>query len=321
MKLSNFFVSIVFFCLFTVSATAGELKKISFLPMWSPQAQSAAYYLAKEKGIYEKYGLDVKILTDKQKRDVPEILGKGEAHFGIMNLLTAINENANGMKFVNIAQIFQKSSLEFVVRKEAGINSLTDFNGKKIAVWKTLYKEQINGFLKKYNIEATIYPVNNGVDLFFKKAVEICAVMHYNEYNTLINYGINPEELKVFKLSKLGMDFPEDGIYCTSDTYKNDPMLCKAFVDASIEGWEYALKNPAEALNVIKKIGLNTTIHSNKAHMEWMMACMQTIIISGKDIPMGHLQASDYENALNFILPDNNNEPKVTYGEFYRGTR
>ncbi len=37
-------------------------KRVSFVPQWIPQAQFAGYYVAREKGFYEKYGLEVNIL-------------------------------------------------------------------------------------------------------------------------------------------------------------------------------------------------------------------------------------------------------------------
>lgn len=35
------------------------LKNVNFLTVWLPQPQFAGYYMAKEKGIYEKYCLEV----------------------------------------------------------------------------------------------------------------------------------------------------------------------------------------------------------------------------------------------------------------------
>ena len=46
---------------FTMSALCAEpaLKDASFIPQWSPQAQFAGYYVAFEKGIYRKYGINL----------------------------------------------------------------------------------------------------------------------------------------------------------------------------------------------------------------------------------------------------------------------
>ncbi len=48
-----------------VSALCAEpaLKDMSFIPQWTPQAQFAGYYVAFEKGIYRKYGINLAIKT------------------------------------------------------------------------------------------------------------------------------------------------------------------------------------------------------------------------------------------------------------------
>ena len=94
-------------------------------------------------------------------------------------------------------------------------------------MWRTILSELTIGFLNKNNIKAEVIPINEGINLFLKDAVDICAVMHYNEYNSLYNYGIDTDELSAFYFKDSGMNFPEDGIYCMEKTLKNDPELCK----------------------------------------------------------------------------------------------
>lgn len=297
---------------------AGELKKINFMPMWLPQPQFAGFYMAQKKGIYEKYGLDVTILDRGYNEDVLTGLVQGKSDFGIMNLLTAIEKRASGEDVVNIGQVFQRGSIEFVARKTSGINTPQDFNGKKIAVWRTVLRAQTLGFIKTRNIRAEIYSVNEGIRFFLKRAVDIIPVMHYNEYNTLINHGIDPGELTLFPLKDFDMDFPEDGIYCLARTYQADPMLARRFVKASMEGWKYALAHPEEAIDFIRKLRLQENLIANPVHLQWMMDAMPEMIrpkTSGS--PDGHLAKSDFDKALAFLFKTQTISRKVSYDEFY----
>ncbi|HEY8220027.1 MAG TPA: ABC transporter substrate-binding protein, partial [Methylobacter sp.] len=45
-----------------LGAAETPLKSASLMPMWSPQAQFAGYYVALDKGIYARHGIDLKIL-------------------------------------------------------------------------------------------------------------------------------------------------------------------------------------------------------------------------------------------------------------------
>lgn len=297
---------------------AGEPQKISFMPMWLPQPQFAGYYMAREKGIYEKYGLDVTILERGYNEDVRTALEQGDCDFGVMNLLTAIEKRALGEDIVNVGQVFQRSAIEFVARKTSGIKSPQDFNGRKIAVWRTVLRAQTLGFLKIRNIKAEVYSVDEGISFFLKRAVDIIPVMHYNEYHTLINHGIDHDELTLFRLKDFDMDFPEDGIYCLARTYQADPGLARRFVKASMEGWAYAVAHPNEAIELIRKIRLKAKLITNPPHLKWMMDAMPGMI-RAKDSGSqdGELSRSDFNKAVDFLLKTQKISRKVSYDVFY----
>ena len=297
---------------------AGEFKNVNFIPMWLPQPQFAGYYMAKEMGIYERYGLDVTILDRGYDKDVLTSLKQGESDFGIMNLLTAIQKKSAGEDIVNVGQIFQKSAIEFVARKSSGIKSPRDFNGRKIALWRTVLRAQTLGFLKTRNIQAEVYSVDEGISFFLKRAVDIIPVMHYNEYNTLINHGIDPDELTLFRLRDFDMNFPEDGIYCLTRTYQDNPDLGRRFVAASMEGWDYAVAHPEEAIALIEKIRLKKNLITNPPHLKWMMEAMQGMIRPREDgVSEGHLARSDFEKAVDFLVKTQKIPRKVSYNVFY----
>ncbi|HBY02734.1 MAG TPA: ABC transporter substrate-binding protein, partial [Rikenellaceae bacterium] len=297
------------------------LKKVNFLPLWVPQPQFAGYYMAKDKKIYEKYGLDVNIISGGFSKDVPAYLKEGKAHFGIMYLSSALRERAKGTELVNVGQIFQRSEIMFVTKKSSGIKTIHDFRGKKIAVWRTVLVELTSGFLKKHNISAEVININEGVNIFLKDAVDICAVMYYNEYNSLINFGIDSNELNVFYFRDFGMDFPEDGIYCMEQTYKDDPDLCEKFVKASLEGWSYALLHPDETLKVLRAYQKIGTFRDNLSHSKWMLNSMKDLIQPlGKNVISGELLESDYINTAKFLRKNKFIDTIPEFNDFFRGT-
>ena len=299
-----------------------ELKRVTFLPMWVPQSQFAGYYMAKEKGIYEKHGLDVTILTGGDSHDVKASLKNGEATFGTMFLYTGVMERAKGTKLVNIGQIFQRSAIMFVAKKQSGVQTLQDFNGKKIGVWRTVERELTAGFLNKHHVKAEIIPFNNAINIFLEGAVDITVMMNYNEYKRMINAGINPDEVTTFRFSDFGMDFPEDGIYCMQGTFDRDPKLCREFVNASIEGWAYALANTDETLAVINRLKADAKISSNRSHSLWMLNQMKDMIHpAGKSTREGTLLKSDFESLTSFLYENAFITTKPLYEDFYKDIR
>ena len=73
------------FFIFASPASAAHLQKVTFLPQWFPQAQFAGYYTAKEKGIYEKYGLDVTILRGGPEMPSDTMLSGRKTMFATMS--------------------------------------------------------------------------------------------------------------------------------------------------------------------------------------------------------------------------------------------
>lgn len=313
---------LIIFASFRICFCEVALKNVNFLPVWVPQPQFAGYYMAKEKGIYQKYGLNVNIINGCHKNDANKLLLNGDVDIAIMFLTSAINHRIQGADIVNIAQIFQKSGILFVTRKSSGIDSISDFKGKRIAIWRTVFNETTDGFLKENGIDNIIYRINGGVNLFLKGAIDVCVVMEYNELNTLYNHGMDPEELNIFDLNRYGFGFLEDGLYMTGDRYKNDPEMASAFVKASIEGWMYALENMDETIEVMLRLQKAANVISNRVHTEWMLKSTFKMIFPEKKLTEpGILDKNDFMNALEFMTQYLNTTNKIDYLDFFKGVR
>ncbi len=278
----KFFPRVVcaFLMVFAMMANANadqDLKSVTFVPQWIPQAQFAGYYVAFEKGFYKKNGLEVNILRGGPERPSAEWVRKGAADFATMFLSTAIVERAKGTRLVNIAQIVSKSSQVLVAKKSSGISSLQDMNGKKVGLWGAELSLMPTALFRKYGLKVTVIPQSSTVNLFLRGGVDVVSAMWYNEYHAILDAGVEPEELTVFHLSDFG-PFPEDGIYCLESTFKKDPQTCCRFVKVSLEGWKYAFEHEEEALDIVMKYVNEARIATNRQHQKWMLEHMREVI-------------------------------------------
>ncbi len=271
-------ISLLIIILFTsISVSSQQLTKIRFLPHWLPQAQFSGYYVAKEMGIYKKYGLEVEILSGGPGCPAATELENGNCDVASMFLSGAIQAYGEGSKFVDICQLSQRSALIFIAKKEKGISKPEDFNGKKIGIWRSDFRELPIAFLKKYNIEATIVPIESTVNAFYYDVIDIMCVMWYNEYHTILNYGINPDELSIFSLFDHDLNFPEDGIFCKEEFYNNNKKVCENFAKATLEGWNYAFEHENETIELVMKYLKKANISSNVTHQKWMFERMKDV--------------------------------------------
>jgi NitT/TauT family transport system substrate-binding protein len=302
-----------------VELRAAELTKVSLIPQWEPQAQFAGYYVAHDKGFYEAQGLDVEILRGGPSRPSAEMLAKEKADFGTMFLSTGIEARANGTPLVNIAQIVRKSTFLLLARKSSGIFTPRDMEGKRMGMWGDELRLQPKAFIKKYGIHVKVVPQSYTVNLFLRGGVDIASAMLYNEYDTIINSGVDPSDLIVFNLADYGVNFPEDGIYCLEKTLTNDPLTCHKFVKASIQGWAYVFDHPKESLDIVMKYVNEANIATNRSHQKWMLEHMKDAIYpSGKGDNSGELSEAEYMNVARELEANGLISATPSYSDFFR---
>jgi NitT/TauT family transport system substrate-binding protein len=288
-------------------AVAAEqtLQKASFIPLWSPQAQFAGYYTALDKGIYRKHGIDLNIMSGGPNSPTFEYLRNGKADFAVLWLTAAIQERAGGVKLINLAQVIQQSSMMMVAKKSSGITSPADMNGRKVGLWGGPLAIPPHAFFRKYGVQVREIPQSYTVNLFLRGGIDVASAMWYNEYHTILNAGLDPDELSVFLLKDHGIDLPEDGLYALEKTVRKDPALAKEFAQASLEGWNYAFAHPDEALDVVIKYMRAAKIPANRTHQKWMLERMRDLIKpqAGQG-GIGLLKQSDYEATGQILLKD-----------------
>lgn len=316
------FLLISSFLAFSHAAAQPPLKKASLLPQWIPQAQFAGYLVAKEKGFYRDAGIDLMLMQGGPGKDPFLMLAAGEATFCTGWLSTAIAKRAAGIPLVNLAQVVQRSALLLVATKNRGIRELDDLNGRTLGYWVGEFYVPASVFFRKHNLKVKVIPNYTSITMFTRRAVDAVGAMWYNEYHSILNSGYDPDELTVFRLGDLGVDFPEDGLYCTEATFKADPDMCAAFVRASLQGWLYAFDSQAEAVDIVMKYANAANTGTNRAHQSWMLARMKDLILpEGHGTTVGRLDRKDYLTVgealkslfLVFDLP--------AYEAFYRGEK
>lgn len=275
----------------------------TMLPLWSPQAQFAGYYMALEKGFYLEHGIDMTILRGGPACSGCDFLQNGRADFAVLWLTTAIRQHGRGLGLVHAGQIVPRSAMMLVSKKSRGIRKPSDMNGKKVSLWGGDLAIPPRAFFWKYGLHVKEVTQSYTVNLFLRDGVDVASAMWYNEYHTILNTGINPDELNIFPMSDYGLNFPEDGIYMLESTYKDNPGLAAACTRASLEGWRYAFDHPEETLDIVITHMRDANICANRTHQKWMLSRMRDLIMPVLDADDGGLlKRSDFDSVSLFLL-------------------
>ena len=288
------------------SAQAAE--KVTIQLKWVTQAQFAGYYVAQDKGYYQAAGLDVTIKPGGPDIAPPQVIAGGGADVVIDWMPSALASREKGVALVNIAQIFKKSGMMLTCRNDSGIKSPADFRGKTLGVWFYGNEYPFLSWMSKLGIPTTggsngvtVLKQGFNVDPILQKQAECVSTMTYNEYWQIVDAGLNPSELTVYKYEEQGVATLEDGLYVMEDNLNDAAFVSKMgrFLKASIKGWKYAGDHPDEAADIV--LENDDTGAQTEKHQRRMMREINKLV-ANQPQGVGYLVPGDYERTVDVLM-------------------
>jgi NitT/TauT family transport system substrate-binding protein len=279
---------------------------VKMVLQWEHQSQFAGYYMALEKGFYDEENLAVTLVPGGADVHPLTLVQEGKAEFCSAMLSSALTQS-DPQKLTLVQQIINRSNLTLVAWKTGReenccIETPTDLEGKTITVWED-FRTPYQRFFIRQAIQPEIIPQYYSVSLFLARGSDACCAMRYNEYHLIQQLGISTDELTVFDLFNLGINLPEDGIYCRKEFYSDAPETCERFSRASMRGWQYAKDHPQETLDVVMRYIQEAKIPTNRPHMEWMLTTVLNSIFpeNKTDWVPGKLSNTHYQSTLKLL--------------------
>jgi len=297
------------------SAQAAE--KVTIQLKWVTQAQFAGYYVAQDKGYYQAEGLDVTIKPGGPDIATPQVIAGGGADVIVDWMPSALASREKGVALVNIAQIFKKSGMMLTCRKDSGIKSPSDFRGKTLGVWFYGNEYPFLSWMSKLGIPTTggsngvkVLKQGFNVDPILQKQAECVSTMTYNEYWQIVDAGLSPSELVVYKYEDQGVSTLEDGLYVMENKLKNKAFVSKMarFLKASIKGWKYAGDHPDEAADIV--LENDDTGAQTEKHQRRMMREISKLV-GNQPQGIGYLIPADYRRTVD-VLMSSDSDPVIS---------
>lgn len=297
----------------------GQGKKLVFSAHWLPQAQFAGFYVAKDQGFYKEAGLNVEIIHPPASIPATEFLKNGKADIISLFLTTAINNRQQGLDLISIGQLSQHSAILFVSLKKNGIHELSGFNGKRIGVWSSGYDEVPKAMTAKNQLSVEWVPLLSTVNLLLAGGIDIMTVMYYNEYNQIYLTGVDVDEMNTFFMSDYGFDVPEDGLYVLRQTALSRNKDLRAFMEATLRGWQYASQNKEYTLDLVIRVMRQERIPANKSHQKWMLdKVLEMQDLKGKSLQPTELDRVDFQQAIDIMRNHYKLPFNIEYDDFFR---
>ncbi len=298
--------AIALVCGFALAGPALALDQLTLQLKWVEQAQFAGYYVAAAKGFYKAEGLDVTIKPGGPDVNPDQVLAGGGADVVVDWMPSALAAREKGLDIVNIAQVFQHSGMELTCRADSGVKTPADFKGKTLGVWFSGNEYPFLSWMAKLGFttsgdhpDITVLKQGFNVDPLLQKQAACISTMTYNEYWQLIEAGMKPSQLVVFKYQSQGVATLEDGLYVKGTSLSNPAMVDRLarFLKASAQGWDYADTHQAEAVKIL--LAADTSGVLSAQHQTTMMREVAKLIPGG---PWGYLQPDAYNQTVTELL-------------------
>ncbi|WP_025683995.1 ABC transporter substrate-binding protein [Paenibacillus maysiensis] len=228
---------------------SGGLTAVTQVTNWFAQAEHGGLYAAKEQGYYKEAGLDMTIQGGGPQVSPTQIVASGKAQFGLTTADQLLVAREQGIPLVAIATIFQKSPQGLMVHANQNISSLADLNNRTVYVGAgSVFWDYVKSKYQLDNVKEMAY--TGSLAPFIPD--ETAAIQGYV---TSEPYEMKKQnvDVKFLLLADAGYN-PYSNVLFTTEQYIQDhPDLVRAYVEASMKGWNYYKTNYDSVNDVILK--------------------------------------------------------------------
>mgnify|MGYP001999735337 CR=1 FL=1 len=255
--------------MFAGCATNNEtVEDIVFMAGYKPQANLpfVGVYVADKNGYFEQQGLNVDIKHASSGEHV-KLLLSGDVQFSTADAGSVLKQiSSSGAPLTSVALIGQRGQQGYIALEDSNINSLKDWEGKTFGYKISIPSDYIAMIESESVIRKNIKEVSVGFDprILIEGKVDILAVFKSNEPDTIrsMGHGVTLWDPYDYGVPTLGLTY-----ITTHDYADENPELVKRFLKATLKGIEFAIQNPALAIDIVLEYAPDST----SEHQEFML--------------------------------------------------
>ncbi|MEY2196485.1 ABC transporter substrate-binding protein [Neobacillus sp. BF23-41] len=249
------------------------LKKVSIVLDWTPNTNHTGLYVAKQKGFFKKEGLDVDIIMPGET-GADQLVASGKSQFGVGYQEAITQARIQGVPLVSIAAVIQHNTSGFASPVGKKIQSPKDFEGKTYGGWGSpVEKSVITSLMKKENADTNKVKIVNMGDTDFFTAVKRDIDFAWIYYGwTGVEADLRNEKINMVYLTDYSdkLDYYTPVLETNEKMIEENPETVKAFVNAAAKGYEFAIKNPDQAADILIKAAPDLDPKLVKKSQEWL---------------------------------------------------
>lgn len=283
----------------SVSGSVTELEPVTMKLSWHHGAQFLGFYVAQSRGYYTEERLDVTIepLFDATEVDkTPRQVAAGEYDFSIGDM-TALCAHRD-VPVTVVAAISQYSPAAFFARADSGIRTPADLASRRVVVKNETGRALLADLLEREGFTLDdVEQVPGGFDMtpFYEGEVDVWAGWLTDEVVHARQQGL---DIVTLPLYEYGIRNNDNLVYTSQELVATNPDLAARFLRATLRGWEWAVENPVESVDLMLEMFPEMAVE-REFHLASFNASIPLIRTGGKPIGWLDCQAKQFhEQAL-----------------------
>jgi NitT/TauT family transport system substrate-binding protein len=256
-------------------STVSAAEKIRFLLDWIIEGKHVPFFVARDKGFFEKNGFDVTLIEGKGSGNSATFIDAGQADYSYGDFLTALEVMSKGAKnrAIGVGMVFNGGGLIF--REGTGIKTAKDLEGKNFGTNPGDFAYTLlpavaaaAGFDAKKVIIKTMEPAVRTPALFEGK-IDFMSGTNGSSVQRMAILGKRQGKAIGYLFFKdMGLETYGHVLQAREDRIKNNPDQAKRLVAAVFDAWAWSLKNPKEAFEIFMKANPQKDRDISLAQME-----------------------------------------------------
>lgn len=236
-----------------------EIIAVKQVTNWFAEPEHGGQYAAFIKDFYKEAGMDMTIEPGGPQVSAVQIVSSGSAMFGMAQADDILMARNQGIPIVAIAATFQTNPQGLIFHKEQGIQDFPDLNGRTVYTMPgASYWEYMK---KKYNLEVQDMAYTGSLVNFISDPEAVTQGYITAEPFALTEQGI---ENDILLNAESGYNPYANVLFTMEETIEKQPELVKAFVEASIKGWDYYKENSDEINEYINELNPDISLEAMK---------------------------------------------------------
>ena len=253
-----------------------DLEKITFVLDWTPNTNHTGLYVAKEKGYFEKEGLDVEIVQPPED-GADALVASGTAQFGVsfQDSMAPGVAGDNALPNTAVAALIQHNTSGIISRKGEGMERPKGLEGKKYATWDApIEKAMMQNVVEKdggdfSKVELIPSTVTDEVSALKSKSVDAIWIF-YAWAGVATEVADLETDYFAFKDINPVFDYYTPVVIANNDFLEEKPDTAKAFLQALKQGYEDAIADPDEAASILLEASPELDEELVKASQEYL---------------------------------------------------